>query len=164
MEIITASQAQRLAAPSPFALLSSMKPDGSTNLMAVSWWTFLSNHPPLIGACLSKKGASGQYITEHGEFALSLVGEKLEQAALNCGRCSGRDTDKAARFNIALQDAQLISPRVVSDSRVVFECKLIDTKEVSDHVMYIAEIVACTGDANVKQLYAWDGYARLGGV
>ena len=121
MEKITAAQAQRLTAPSPFALLSSLKEDGSTNLMAVSWWTFLSNRPPMIGVCLGKKGASGKLIQSTGEFA----------------------------------------PKIVSGSRVVFECRLTDMKEVTDHIFYIAEITACSGDDSVKQLFAWDGYARL---
>ena len=121
MEKITAAQAQRLTAPSPFALLSSLKEDGSTNLMAVSWWTFLSNRPPMIGVCLGKTGASGKLIQSTGEFA----------------------------------------PKIVSGSRVVFECRLTDMKEVTDHIFYIAEITACSGDDSVKQLFAWDGYARL---
>ncbi len=54
---ITAAQAQRLTAPSPFALLSSLK-GRKHKIMAVSWWTFLSNRPPMIGVCLGKKGAS----------------------------------------------------------------------------------------------------------
>ena len=156
-----AAQAQRLTAPSPFALLSSLKEDGSTNLMAVSWWTFLSNRPPMIGVCLGKKGASGKLIQSTGEFALNIVGEELKEAALRCGSCSGRDVNKAEMFSIPLEAASEIAPKIVSGSRVVFECRLTDMKEVTDHIFYIAEITACSGDDSVKQLFAWDGYARL---
>ena len=85
MKNISIGQAQRLTAPAPFGLLSVRRNDGGTNLMAVSWWTYLSNHPPMLGVCLSKKGLSGSLITESGEFALSIVGENLREAALNCG-------------------------------------------------------------------------------
>ena len=71
MTDINIGQAQRLTAPCPFALLSVLRDDGSTNLMAVSWWSYLSNHPPTLGACLSKKGLSGELIRKNGEFALS---------------------------------------------------------------------------------------------
>ena len=161
MEKITAAQAQRLTAPSPFALLSSLKEDGSTNLMAVSWWTFLYNRPPMIGVCLGKKGASGKLIQSTGEIALNIVGEELMEAALRCGSCSGRDVNKAEMFSIPLEAASEIAPKIVSGSRVVFECRLTDMKEVTDHIFYIAEITACSGDDSVKQLFAWDGYARL---
>ena len=103
MQNITIGQAQRLTAPAPFGLLSVRKEDGSTNLMAVSWWTYLSNHPPSLGVCLSKKGLSGSLLEESGEFALSIVGESLREAALKCGGCSGRAHDKAAEFGIPLE-------------------------------------------------------------
>ena len=164
MKEITVAQAQRLTAPCPFALLSASRDDGSTNLMAVSWWSYLSNHPPTLGACLSKKGLSGELIRKNGEFALSIVGEQLKDAALRCGTCSGRTTDKAEAFGIPLEPAALIAPQVVSGSRVVFECRLVDTKEVADHVLYIAEIAAVRGDDSVRQLFAFDGYARLDSV
>lgn len=161
MTDINIGQAQRLTAPCPFALLSAKKDDGSTNLMAVSWWSYLSNHPPTLGACLSKKGLSGELIRKSGEFGLSIVGEALKDAALRCGQCSGRTTDKAAAFGIDLVDAAAIAPKLVRDSRVQFECRLVDTREVADHVLYIAEIVAIHGNPEIKHLFAFDGYAKL---
>ena len=161
MTDITIGQAQRLTAPCPFALLSTLRRDGGTNLMAVSWWSYLSNRPPMLGVCLSKKGLSGELIRASGEFALSIVDASLRDAALRCGTCSGRTVDKAADFGIALTDAAVIAPKVVADSRVVFECRLVNSVEVSDHVLYIAEITAIRGDADRKALFAFDGYGRL---
>ena len=164
MTEIALGQAQRLTAPAPFALLSARRADGSDNLMAVSWWTYLSNHPPMLGVCLSKKGLSGSLIEQTGVFTLSVVGESLEAAALACGRCSGRDHDKAAEFGIPLESASVIPASLVSDSRAAFECRLFSQTEAGDHVFYMAEILVCHGDPEIKQLFAWDGYARLGRV
>ena len=50
MTDLTIGQAQRMTAPAPFALLTSADKEGKTNIMAVSWWTYLSNHPVKIGA------------------------------------------------------------------------------------------------------------------
>ncbi len=161
MNRLTVAEAQKLASPAPFALLSVKREDGKTNLMALSWWSFLSNHPPLLGVCLSKKGLSGSLIEKNGEFALSLVGPALKDSAFRCGCCSGRVVDKAEDFGIPLEDAQAIGAQVVSGSRAVFECRLLSTAAAGDHVFYIAEIVAAQGDAGVEQLYAFDGYRRL---
>ena len=161
MQNLNITQAQRLTAPAPFGLLSVLKEDGSTNLMAVSWWTYLSNHPPTLGVCLSKKGFSGSRIQATGEFALSIVGKQLKESALKCGSCSGRTLDKAAELAIPLEESSEIRPKHVPDSRVVFECRLVQQAEVGDHIFYIAKIVASHGDASVPQLFAWDGYARL---
>ena len=158
---IPIGKAQRLTAPAPFALLSTRKPDGSTNLMAISWWTYLSNHPPMLGVCLSKKGLSGSLIHDNGEFGLSIVGQELRESALRCGTCSGRTIDKAAEFSIPLTDPVSISTPLVEGSRVLFECRLKDELEAGDHMIYTAEIVAVRGDEDVRQLFAWDGYGRL---
>ena len=164
MNTITIAQAQRLTAPAPFALLSARRPDGSDNLMAVSWWTYLSNHPPMLGVCLSKKGLSGSLIEHTGFFTLSVVGEALSDAALACGRCSGRERDKAADFGIPLEPADAIPGSLVSGSRAAFECRLVSRTEAGDHIFYLAEILSCHGNAEIKQVFAWDGYARLGTV
>lgn len=161
MNKIPHGQAQRLTAPCPFGLVSTVKDDGSTNLMAVSWWCFLSNHPPMLGVCLSKKGLSGSLIEKNGEFTLNIPGESIKEAALNCGRCSGRLVNKPEAFDIALEDAEVVKAKLVSASRVAFECKLVSINEASDHVMYMAEIVAEHGDPEVEQLFAFDGYSRV---
>ena len=119
MEAITIAQAQKLTSPHPFGLLCTRKEEGSCNLMAVSWWTFLSNHPPMLGVCLSKKGLSGSLIQKTGEFSL------------------------------------------VSASRAAFECRLVSQTEAGDHTFYLAEILACHGDAGARGIYSWDGYSRL---
>lgn len=161
MKELTIGQAQRMTAPAPFALLASADKDGKTNLMAVSWWTYLSNRPPKLGACLSNKGYSGGNIREGGEFALCIVDEELSEAALKCGGCSGRDTDKAQQFGIELMDAKVVTPKVVKASKVIFECKLAEAVDIGDHTFYVADIVSVYGDEDKKQLYAYDGYGRL---
>ena len=161
MDRLTAAEAQKLTSPSPFALLSVKREDGRTNLMAVSWWTYLSNHPPMLGVCLGRKGLSGSLIEKSGEFALNIVGPILKESALRCGTCSGRIVDKAEEFQIPLEEAESIGPMIVSGSRAVFECRLVSSSPAGDHVFYIAEIVAAKGDRSVEQLFAFDGYKRL---
>lgn len=161
MKDISVGQAQKLTAPAPFALLSACGGDGKTNLMAVSWWTYLSNHPPKLCVCLSNKGCSGRLIRETGEFAVNVVDESLKESALKCGRCSGSTVDKIAEFGIGTVPAAEIRPLLVENSRVVFECRLSDMLDVGDHTIYVGEIVAVHGDETKKQLFAFDGYARL---
>ena len=161
MKELTPAEAQRLLSPAPFALLSSLRDDGLTNLMAVSWWCPMSNHPPMLGVCLSKKGLSGSLIEKRGEFALNIVGAELRDSALKCGACSGRDRDKAEEFGIVLEPASQIGAQIVSGSRAVFECRLESSADAGDHTFYTARIVCARGDSSVPQLFAFDGYRRL---
>lgn len=161
MKEITVSQAQRMSAPCPFALLGTKSVSGKENFMAVSWWTYLSNHPPMLGVCLSNKGYSGAIIKEQGEFSLNLVTLELSSAALSCGRCSGRDNDKITQFGIETMSADCIAAPLVKRSRVCFECRLHSFHEAGDHTFFMAQIVKIHGDESQKHLFAFDGYARL---
>lgn len=158
---LTIGAAQKLTSPNPFALLVVRKPDGSSNVMAVSWWTYTSNHPASLAVCLSKKGYSGSCIEAEGRFSVNIVADALRQAAFQCGTCSGRTHDKAAEFEIPLaEDASGVC--YVDASRVSFFCKLTNAVPVGDHVLYLAEIEKIVGDDTVRGLYAWNGYGSLG--
>lgn len=161
MDSITIGQAQKLTSPNPFGLVCSRDEQGNTNLMALSWWTYCSNDPATIAICLSKKGHSGSLIRATGEFALCIVDVALSEAAFKCGTCSGRDVDKAREFGIELVPATAISPNVVKESRIVFECKVADTVAAADHDIFIGEVAAIHADESKTALYAMEGYRRL---
>ena len=78
------------------------KPDGTANLMALSWWTYVSNHPATTAVCLSNKGYSAELIRSNKEFGLNIVDESLKEAAFACGTCSGRTENKPETFGIEM--------------------------------------------------------------
>lgn len=152
---------QKALSPNPFGLLTTLRPDGKTNIMAISWWTFVSNNPPSIAVCLSNRGFSGELIKNTSEFALNIVGEPLKESAFRCGTCSGRTIDKAEEFYIPLTDADIIGAKLVKDSKVSLECKFTGSYTVSDHTIYVGEIIETHYDSEQKQLFAYNGYGRL---
>ena len=156
------SQIQQALSPNPFCLVTSLKEDGSTNIMALSWWTFASNHPATVVICTSNKGLTGQNIRRTGEFTMCFPGASVAQAAMQCGSSSGRSVDKAEAFDLALKDSSAVAPRQVLESRVVLECRLTDSKDIGDHTLYIAEVVETHLNEKIgKHLLAWEGYGRL---
>ena len=161
MEEITIGAAQKLSSPNPFGLVTAVKPDGTTNVMALSWWTYVSNHPATLAVCLSNKGYTGGCIARNGAFGLSLVGSELREAALKAGACSGRDMDKAAQLGIPLMELDGFAPGLVRGSRLCFACALVDSHPVADHTLYIGRIDRILADPGVKALYALQGYAAL---
>lgn len=160
---VNSGLAQKLSAPNPFALITSW--DGrKTNVMALSWWTYCSNHPLTVAVCLGNRSYSGDCIAENGEFCLCLPGEGLERAAMTAGSCSGRDRDKAAELCIALAPAAEVAPAYVENSRLALECRVRETVLLGDHRMFIAEVAAMHANGDVKNLMALDGYSRLSAV
>lgn len=152
---------QKETSPNPFCLITSRKENGETNIMALSWWTYVSNKPATVAVCLSKRGYSGELIGQTGEFGLCLPDESLAEAAMMCGRCSGRECDKAEKFGIELFDAKTISAKLVRKSHIALECRVIKILEVQDHYMFWALIQEAYIHPEYKHLYAFDGYRDL---
>ena len=158
---VNISAIQKLTAPNPFCLVSSLAEDGKTNLMALSWWTYVSNNPATVCIAMSQRGLSHTLIERTGEFAINIVGPDLQEKAFRCGTCSGRSGSKAEAFGIALEPAQAISAQVVSNCRAVMECRVQQELTVADHVVFVAEVVAASSNPDIPGLYAVDGYGRL---
>ena len=153
---------QKASSPNPFALVTSRKEDGSTNIMALSWWTYAANKPvPTIVIFVSSRGFTGELIKKTGEFGLCLPDESIAQAALKCGTCSGRDTDKANEFGIELQEAETIGAKLVAKSQAVLECKVAKTMLVQDHIMFLAEVQATHINPQYTHISAMEGYGKL---
>jgi flavin reductase (DIM6/NTAB) family NADH-FMN oxidoreductase RutF len=161
---VNIGQIQKLTSPNPFALISTRKEDGTTNLMALSWWTYVSNRPATIAACLSVRGFSGELIRANGEFGLNIVDESLKEAAFRCGTCSGRTENKPEKFGIELMDPAVISTKLVKEHRAALECRLVNAVEAADHVIYIAEVVEAHSNPDKRHLYSMNGYSSLGTV
>ncbi len=158
----TIGQMQQALSPNPFCLITSLREDGQTNVMALSWWTYVSNHPATVVICTSNKGLTGQNIRRTGEFTMCFPGASMAEKAMQCGCVSGHMSDKAAQFDIDLKDSAVVAPKHVAESFAVMECKLKDTKDVGDHTMYIAEVVETHLNPQMgKHLLSWEGYSRL---
>ena len=60
MKEIKLPKASRLTSPNPITIVCSQKPDGSTNLATVSWWTYLSYNPGMVAFAMAKTSYSGK--------------------------------------------------------------------------------------------------------
>lgn len=154
-------KAQMLTSPNPFALLVSQKPEGGENIMAISWWTYISNHPPMLAAAVSQKGYTHECIEKTPTFALCVPDSSLAKEAFSCGTVSGRNVDKVNEFGIALRTVEKDFPPVVENSIVVMLCRSTGEVQGGDHVLFLAEIEKILGDPNKQGLKAYDGYRSL---
>ncbi len=164
MEKVTISDAQKITSPNPFALVTTRGSDGSVNIMALSWWTYVSNHPATVCICTSNRGYTGGRIRETGEFCLCMPDESIREAAFLCGTCSGRDRDKASAFGLELEDSETVKAPRIQCSALVLECKLKEDVEAGDHTMYIAEVTSVLADRDRRPVFAVNGYRRLSSV
>ena len=146
MEKITLPKASNLTSPNPVTIVCTQKPDGSTNLATVSWWTYLSYNPGMIAYAMAKTSYSGAEIAD---------------AVMDCGSTTGRNTDKVSKFNIELAEVEDSSIKIPVHSRVAIVCNLREYHEVGDHYLYICDVEQVYGNAAEEAVFAWNGYSQI---
>ena len=161
MKKINLPQASRLTSPNPVTVVCTEKPDGSTNLATVSWWTYLSFTPNMIAYAMAKTSYSGEMVRNNRKVVLTIPGTEIANAVMGCGSTTGRDTDKAAKFDIALANVEGSSIQIPAHSRVAIVCSLKEYHEVGDHYLYICDVEQVYGDESEEALFAGNGYSQL---
>lgn len=161
MKKISLPKASFLTSPNPVAVVCTQKPDGTPNLATVSWWTYLSYNPNMIAFAMAKTSYSGEMVRSSKKVILTVPGESIADAVIGCGSTTGRDTDKAARFNIELEDVEDSSIKIPVHSRAAIVCTLKEYHEVGDHYLYICNVDQVYGNENENALFAWNGYTEI---
>jgi flavin reductase (DIM6/NTAB) family NADH-FMN oxidoreductase RutF len=161
MEKITFAQARKITSPNPFTLICTETPQGITNIAAVSWWTYLSFNPEILGFAMGKASFSGEMVRKNKKVILAMPTDKMAEQAFDTGTVSGRDTDKAKKFDIEMTDITGNPIQVPADSCLVYECTLKDVVEVGDHFLYVCTIDNILGDLAQKAILNWDEENRI---
>ena len=161
MKKINLPQASRLTSPNPVTMVCTEKPDGSTNLATVSWWTYLSFNPNMIAYAMAKTSYRGEMVRNNRKVILTIPGAEIADAVMGCGSTTGRDTDKVSKFNIELKAVEGSAIQIPVHSRVAIVCSLKEYHEVGDHYLYICDVEQVYGDESEEALFAWNGYSQL---
>ena len=161
MQKISLPQASKLTSPNPVTVVCTEKPDGTTNLATVSWWTYLSFKSNMIAYAMAKTSYSGEMVRNNKKVILTIPGTKIADAVMGCGSTTGRDTDKVSKFNIELADVEGSSIKIPAHSRVAIVCSMKEYHEVGDHYLYICDVEQVYGNESEEALFAWNGYSQL---
>ena len=161
MEKISLPMASKLTSPNPVTLVCTKKPDGTTNLATVSWWTYLSYKPGMIAYAMAKTSYSGERVREERKVVLTIPGAEIAEAVLGCGMSTGRDTDKIAKLGIEMQEIPDCDIQIPLHSRVAIQCGLKEYIETGDHYLYICQVEQVFGNEAEEAVFAWDGYAKI---
>ncbi len=106
MKKINLPEASVLTSPNPVTLVCTQKEDGTTNVATVSWWTYLSFNPYMVGFAMAKTSYSGEMVRKNKKVVLTIPGSELEEIALRCGSSTGRNTNKVEKFGINLEEVE----------------------------------------------------------
>ena len=96
---VALEHASRLLNHGPTVLVTSAHGD-RRNVMAAAWSMPVEFSPPRIAIVIDKNTFTRQLIAVSGTFGVCIPGAALADLTFAVGSCSGRDTDKFARFGI----------------------------------------------------------------
>ena len=86
---IEPEKANRLMNSSPVMILSS-RLEERVNMMAVSWVTWISTIPPMLGVAIAPSRFSHDIIRQTGDFVLNIPDSNLISLVHQVGTSSGR--------------------------------------------------------------------------
>ena len=161
MNKITLPQASKLTSPNPVTLVCTQKPDGSTNLATVSWWTYLSFNPCMIAYAMAKTSYSGEMLRSNQKVILTIPGSAIADEVMGCGMSTGRDTDKVAKLGIEMQEVEDSEIKIPLHTRVAIKCSLKEFIETGDHYLYICNVEDVYGNEQEEAVFAWNGYSEI---
>ena len=133
MNKINISNAPAYTSPNSMTLICTEKPDGSTNLATLAFWAFASTNP----------------------------GVELTDALIGCGTCSGRDTDKAAKVGLTMQEVEGTNIKAPVPCKLYIHATVAQTMDADDHVVHLCDVKGVYGDEDVDAVFGWKGYAEF---
>ena len=116
------------------------------NIITIAWTGIINSEPPITYVSVRKSRHSHHLISESGEYVINLTTENLAKATDFCGVRSGRDLDKFKETGLTPEDAEIVNCKMIKESPVNLECKVLEVKEYPTHDMFIAEIVKVHAD------------------
>lgn len=145
-----------LMAPLPTVMVSCGDMENS-NILTIAWTGIINSNPPMTYISVQPIRHSFEMIRERGEFVINVTTEKLARAMDYCGVKSGRDVDKFKELGLHKEAADQVAAPMIQESPVNIECKVVETRELGSHVMFMAEIVAVhIDDKYVDEKGAYD--------
>jgi flavin reductase (DIM6/NTAB) family NADH-FMN oxidoreductase RutF len=120
--------------PRPIALVSTISPEGVTNLAPFSFFNAICAEPPVISFAVGNRVPAKDTIANiraSGEFVVNIVSEAMAE---RMNLCSGEYPAGVSEFAISgltPQPSEVVKPPSVRESAMSMECRLVQILEVS---------------------------------
>ncbi len=149
-----------LTSPHYYALLVTISKDNKVNVMGLSWFMFTSFSPLLIAISVGNTRHTYKNLKEIPEFSLCFPKPEIAEKAIQCGMFSGKYMDKLSELKLETIKSEKITPPVIKESIVAYECEVMDSFATGDHSIFIGKIKNCLGDIDAyEHIYVKDGYS-----
>jgi flavin reductase (DIM6/NTAB) family NADH-FMN oxidoreductase RutF len=127
METLQISKAFTLIEPGPVVLVTTHD-GGKDNVMTITW-TMVLDFSPTFAIATGPWNHSFAALRASRECVLSIPAADLLDTAVGVGTCSGKDTDKFARFGLTPVKARHVRAPLIRECLANIECRVVDILE-----------------------------------
>ncbi|MCT8136533.1 flavin reductase family protein [Anaerobacillus sp. CMMVII] len=114
--------------------------NGTKNIMAAGWHSYISYAPPIYGVAIAEERFTYHLVKNSGEFAIQFVPAEYAKYIEGAGKLSGRDGDKLEALNISYKKGETVDCPILTEAYVVYECKVKDIQKYGDHDWIVGDI------------------------
>ena len=129
---------------------------GATVIAACS----VSDTPPTILVCLNRENAKNELFVQNGRFALNTLASHQEPLSIGFSGITGLPLEE--RFALGEWDVISTGAPTLKGALAVFDCELIDTKDLATHRVLFGKVTGLRMGDNLRPLiYHARGYHVL---
>lgn len=120
----------------------------------------VSDNPPMVLVCLNRENVNNDVFLDNGVFALNTLTADHQSLSTAFSGLNGLPPDE--RFALAQWDTLSSGAPTLVDALAVFDCQVIDTKELATHRIYFGKVTGLRLGDNLQPLLYFDrGYRVL---
>ena len=160
------SKALKRKYPEQVVLVTTRKPDGGANVMAVGWVALASSEPGMFVLGIDDGAYTYELIRKTKEFVVAFPNEKMAREVVFVGTRHGHKCDKITRSGLVIQAADKVKAPLIADAVANFECTLAGIHRPGDCPLIIGKVVAAHENlkAGLKRLYTVAAGYKMAGV
>lgn len=148
MRKLKLSKAFTLLEPGPVVLVTTHDGEKS-NIMTISW-TMVLDFTPRFALTTGPWNHSFGALQRTRECVIAIPTVDLLDTVVGIGTCSGRDTDKFAKFGLTPLPGKVVRPPLIKECFANIGCKVIDI--VTQHNIIVLEgVAACIDSARQEK-------------
>lgn len=125
--------------PRPIAWVSTVAPDGTLNLAPHSYFTVLSDRPPILGFVSSGRKDTLRNLEASGEYVINVAGDDLIESLNLTAANFPRDESEFAWAGLTSRPSATIATPGVAEAPVALEMRLLDIREYGDQPSYLID-------------------------
>ncbi|MCT8998395.1 flavin reductase [Chelativorans intermedius] len=120
----------------------------------------VSDNPPTVLVCLNRENPNNDLFLKNGVFALNTLSADHRELADAFAGFTGLPPQQ--RFALAGWEVLSSGAPVLADALAVFDCRVIDTKDLATHRVYFGRVTGLrVGDNLSPLIYHQRGYRVL---